>query len=145
MAKVSRFGDIAPPIPMATAGEVETNEAVLPKLFMVNKGGAKRVAALREKRFGIAEDQMAAQGNPDDLIEVSTTIDYEHTVGNTKYQYLAFEPMEVPRSVAAILQEAGVLFVGGATAAVIKQAQINSIKNIEAAGKWRIPKPIIGG
>jgi hypothetical protein len=49
----------------------------------------------------------------DELIEVTVIKNHKHTVGPNTYEYRAMEPTTVPKQVAEVLKESGLLYEGG--------------------------------
>jgi len=73
---------------------------------------------------------------PSEYVVVMTIRDYKHTVGNSTYEYKAFEPVKVTKDVEGILADVGVLFTGGLTSSEIarKKALFEKSRNV----KWKI-------
>jgi hypothetical protein len=82
----------------------------------VVKKPSKKSEMAKEKFAKVAErpEVLRVEQLPDDdLIEVRVLKDHSHTVGSNTYEYKAMEATTVPKNVAEILKESGLLYEGG--------------------------------
>ena len=77
---------------------------------------------------------LAAQGNPDEVVKVTLVQDHEHVVGPNTYRYKAYEETTVPRHVAEILEESGLLYSGGVNTSIRQKVQLTKENT-----RWTVP------
>ena len=128
-----KYANLVPNLP-ETFDTLEVNdEEYMPLLFKTHD-----IREFSAKGLRNASDPtvVAETGLPTDIVAVTVIKDYQHTVGKHSYRYKAMCPTTVPRHVAELLYELGLLYVGG-VADVIK----TKIEAREGPTPWIIPVP----
>ena len=109
---------------------VENNEDIDLTTFEEPKSNLKRARELSNP--GI----LFKEGHPDDLVSVRVIKDHKHVIGKNTYTYKAMVPTDVPRQVAQILDECGLLYIGGTAS-----KRILEIENKPNPSEWKIKVP----
>jgi len=80
--------------------------------------------------------RMAEYGNPEEVVKVTVNCNHEHWVGPDHYRYEAFKETTVPRSVAEVLEESGLLHHGGVSDSIAQK-----VKNTKENTRWTVSVP----
>jgi hypothetical protein len=106
--------------------EEEPQPVVEKKVSKRGIQGKENIERLAKK----PEIQRVDQLPDDEIVEIRVRKDHTHVVGKNTYQYKAMEATTVPKNVAEILKESGLLYEGGIAMHLGKKNKVKDNKPV---------------